>query len=234
MARSRLEKRLERKTKINLFLTVVGIIFILYAVMRFGVPLIADFGLLLSGNKDTQGQKNKQGSFLSPPVIDPMPPATNSAKIIVSGKANKDADIEIYLNDVLEDNITTDSKGEFSAIEVIEPGQNTVKARIDKDGKKSAYSDVITITFNKTAPKISLNSPTDGQKFEKEHSNANVSGSIDVNGTVTVNGFWAVIDQNNNFSYSLPLKNGDNEIKIIATDQAGNQSEKVIKVNYSQ
>ncbi len=234
MVRSRLEKRLERKTKINLFFSVVGIMVIMYAVLRFGVPLIADFGLFMSGNKDAQSQKNEQDSFISPPFLDPMPPATNSARITVSGKANKDTDIEIYVNDVLEDNVTTDSKGEFSAIAEIESGENTVKARINKNGKKSAFSDVITISFTKSAPKISLNSPSDGQKFEKERSNANVSGNIDVNGTVTVNGFWAVIDQNNNFSYSLPLKNGANEIKIIATDQAGNQSEKIIKVNYSQ
>jgi outer membrane lipopolysaccharide assembly protein LptE/RlpB len=49
-----------------------------------------------------------------------------------------------------------------------------------------------------------------------------------------VNGFWAVVDDNNNFSYTLPLQSGDNQIKIVAIDQAGNKAEKDLKVNFSQ
>ena len=58
-------------------------------------------------------------------------------------------------------------------------------------------------------------------------------GKTDSGVRITVNGFWAVIDENNNFSYSLPLQDGDNAIKVVAQDQAGNKAEKEIKVTYS-
>ena len=70
-------------------------------------------------------------------------------------------------------------------------------------------------------------------KFEKDQSTVKVLGKTDPGVRVTVNGFWAVIDENNNFSYNLPLQNGENMIKIEAIDQAGNKTEKEIKVTYS-
>lgn len=232
--KSRLEKRLERKTKLNLFLSIVGIIVIMFLVVRYGVPLIVDLGLLFSGNKSSQTENSNQSSFIAPPILDPLPNATNSAQIVISGKADKDVSVEVYLNDELLDKTIADGQGEFSVNGSLTSGDNTVKVREEKNGKKSSFSDTISVSLKKGAPNITLNSPADGQKFEKDQNKANVSGNIDTSGTVTVNGFWAVIDQNNNFSYSLPLKNGDNEIKIVATDLAGNQSEKTIKVNYSQ
>lgn len=232
MARSRLEKRLVRKTKVNLFLSVVGIIAVFFLLVKFGVPLIADFGLFLSGFKDSEGS-SKEKTFLSPPMLNTLPSATNSAEIVISGKGAKDTNVEIFLNDELLEKTSIDDKGNFSIDAFLSEGDNTIKARVEKDEKKSSYSDSLSVSFKKSAPKITLNFPGDGQKFEKEQNKVNVSGNTDATGSVTVNGFWAVIDEKNDFSYTLPLKEGDNEIKIVATDQAGNKTEKSIKVTYS-
>jgi bacillopeptidase F len=85
---------------------------------------------------------------------------------------------------------------------------------------------------------LDVSSPSDGQGFNKNQVNTgntiNVAGKTDQGVSVTVNGFWAVVDDNNNFSYTLPLQNGDNQIKIVAVDLAGNKTEKDLKVNFSQ
>ena len=94
------------------------------------------------------------------------------------------------------------------------------------------------VVLKNSAPTLDISTPSDGQRFDKNSigsgNSISVSGKTDQGVSVTVNGFWAVVDDSNNFSYTLPLQNGDNQIKIIAIDQAGNKTEKDIKVNYSQ
>ena len=109
----------------------------------------------------------------------------------------------------------------------------TLKAKAAKGDKESDFSNELVVTYRNIPPSLSVDSPTDGQKFEKDQSTARVSGKTDSGVKITVNGFWAVIDENNSFSYNLPLQNGDNTIKIEAVDQAGNKAEKEIKVTYS-
>ena len=49
-----------------------------------------------------------------------------------------------------------------------------------------------------------------------------------------MNEFWAIVDAGGNFSYTLPLQNGENTIKVVATDEAGNKTEYEVKVTYSE
>jgi len=61
-----------------------------------------------------------------------------------------------------------------------------------------------------------------------------VHGKTDPNVKVTINDFWAIVDDSGNYSYNLSLKSGDNPIKIVATDDAGNNTEKDLKISYSE
>jgi bacillopeptidase F len=78
-----------------------------------------------------------------------------------------------------------------------------------------------------------VTSPTDGQTFAKDQGSVQVSGKTDNNVKITVNGFWAIVDDSNNFSYALPLQGGENQIKVVAEDKAGNTTQKDIKVTYN-
>jgi bacillopeptidase F len=94
-------------------------------------------------------------------------------------------------------------------------------------------SESLIITFKSKPPTLQIKSPTDGQSFSKDQNIAEILGTTDPHVRITINNFWAIIDEKNNFSYSLSLKDGENEIKIVALDQAGNKTEKNIKVTYS-
>jgi bacillopeptidase F len=104
---------------------------------------------------------------------------------------------------------------------------------VDVSGKESEFSNVLTVAFKSAPPSLNLDSPSDGQSFSKDQNTATVKGVTDPDVKVTVNGFWAITDSQGNFSYDLPLQNGDNKITVIATDMAGNKNEKDIKVTYS-
>jgi hypothetical protein len=88
-----------------------------------------------------------------------------------------------------------------------------------------------TLSLDKTAPVITLTSPTNGNKYS--------TPSIVVAGTVNdpsitvvkVNGADVTVT-GGSFSKSITLSEGSNVITVIATDGAGNASQKIVTVTY--
>lgn len=233
MRKSRLSKYTERKTRKIIFLNILGIIVVLYLLFKFGIGLLINFSLFLSGGKD-QGIVNQNSiNYIAPPTLNPLPTATNSAQIKISGNSAKDSAIELFVNNNKTDQTKTDDMGEFSFINTLKNGNNQIKVRAIIKDKKSDFSNTLYITYSNSAPNLEINSPQEGAQFKKDQNTVNVTGKTDPGVNITVNGFWAVISDTNNFSYNLALQNGDNEIKIVAIDQAGNKTEKEVKVNYS-
>ena len=234
MARSRLSRRMEQKTKKNLVLSVLGIILVILLIFKFGIPLLINLSLFLSGSRTNQEQsQNHDPSFIAPPILHAFPEATSSANIVVSGVASKNQTINLYINDSLIDSIKSKDDGNFSFKETISPGESVIKAKAVVENKESEFSQPFTTTFKSAPPSLKISSPSDGQSFSKDQNTANVQGTTDPDVKVTVNGFWAITDSQGLFSYKLPLQNGENKIKIIATDIAGNRAEREIRVIFS-
>jgi len=234
--RSRLTKRLEQKSEKNLALSVLGIILIILLVLKFGIPFLVNLSNFLSGSKNNQPQSNaiqQDTSFIAPPVLNSFPEATASANISISGIAFKNQTINLYVDGNLTDSTKTHDDGGFVFNETIKHGENSLQAKAVINGKESDFSNTVTITLKSAPPSLNIISPSDGQSFSKDQNTATVKGTTDQDIKVTVNGFWAITDNNGNFSYDLPLRNGENKIVVIATDMAGNKNEKDIKANYS-
>ena len=235
MRRSRLALRTEKKTKKTIILTSLGILIILLLLIKFGTNLLVGFSVFLAGSKGQTASSNSNSvSFIPAPVLNPLPQATNSAQIVISGKAQGNKTIDLYINSDLKDTTQSDKDGNFSFTVSLSNGNSQIATRTEDKNKKSDFSNSYTVSFINKAPSLNVNAPSDGQSFSKDQNSVNVTGTTDPGVNVTVNGFWAVTNENNNFSYNLPLQNGDNQIKVIATDQAGNKTEKDLKVTYSQ
>lgn len=235
MRRSRLSKNFEKKSRKTLYLSIVGIAIVLFLLFRFGIDILVSFSSFISGSNNSQTTTtNNQINFIAPPILNPLIPATNSAQIVITGKALKGQKINLYLNGQGVDQIQTNNDGIFTFNETLKNGDNQIKVRAMQNNKNSDFSNTFDVVFKNSPPTLDVTSPTDGQSFKKDQNTASVTGKTDQGTTVTVNGFWAVVDDNNNYSYTLSLQNGDNQIKIIAIDQAGNKTEKDLKVNYSQ
>lgn len=237
MRRSRLTKSLNKKTRRTMILSIIGIVIILFLLFRYGIDALVNFSLFISGSKSQSTSQNpNQINYVATPILNPLPNATNSAQIVISGTSLKDYNITLYLNNIT-DSTHTDQNGNFSFIEQLLNGDNQIKVQADYNNKKSDFSDSSDVVYKNSQPTLDVSSPSDGQHFDKNSIGTGntvlVSGKTDPGNNVTVNGFWAVIDDNNNFSYTLPVQTGDTQIKIIATDQAGNKTEKDLKINYS-
>lgn len=233
--RSRLTLKTEKKTRKTIVLTSLGILIILILLLKFGINMLVGFSVFLAGTRNqSTTNANSSNEFIASPVLDPLPNATNSAKIEISGKSQSNNTVELYINNNLKDTVQADVKGTFLFIQTLFNGENQIKTRVKKNNQLSDFSNSFSVFLKNIPPSLTVDSPSDGQSFSKDQSSIIIKGKTDSGVTITVNGFWAIIDENNNFSYNLPLQNGDNQIKITATDQAGNNTEKNLKVNYSQ
>ena len=233
--RSRLSRQRDKNSRKTIIFSIIGIIFVLFVLFKFGLETLINFSLFLSGDKDSQSSNSKnQVGYIPPPALGPLPQATNSATLIISGSSEKNKTIILYINKRRIDTAQSDSNGSFRFEERLSNGENLIQATTKDNDKESDYSNYYTVMYKNSPPKLEINTPSDGASFKKEEKSAQIQGQTDAGVTVTVNGFFAVIDENNNFSYILTFHDGDNEIKIVAVDQAGNASEKSIKVNYSQ
>ncbi len=233
--RSRLNATLQKKTRKTILFSILGIIIVLFILYKFGISTLISFSLFLTGKGGEANLTNNQNSinFIPPPVLNPIVSATNSAEIIVTGISQKDRKIELFLNSRKVDETDTDENGQFRFQPTLKKGINTISVRVVQKDKKSEISDKYSVEYKDSPPKLEISTPSDGASFKKEDKSVEIKGQTDANVAVTVNGFFAVISEGNNFSYILQLHDGDNEIKIVAVDNAGNNSEKTIKVNYS-
>ncbi len=234
MNRSRLSRKLEHQTLKSFFFTIIGIIAIVFLLFKFGIPFLAQVSFLISGNK-TETLKRNKIDYVAAPFLYSLPNATNSAQTSISGKASKNQIIHLYVNDELIDKTKTkaDNTFEFADITLSE-GENSIKTKaVAEDKTESEFSDMLTVTLRHKAPTLTIESPSDGQTYTKDENNAQVKGKTDMGTKVTVNGYWAIVDAEGNFSYTLPLSSGENKIKIIAQDEAGNKTEHERKINYS-
>lgn len=233
--RSRLTERIETQTKRNIILTVIGIIIIVILLWKFGVPLMATVSFMLAGSKNEESTEKKD-TYIAPPTLDDTYDATNSARVNISGSSLNTTTIELFVNNEKVDNTKVEDGNTFSFTAVpLDSGENSIKVRAIGDGnQKSNFSNIVTITYLNKAPELSIDSPSDGASFHKDEKTVEVKGKTDPGTRITVNDFWAIVDTDGNYSYTVALKDGDTDIKVQATDDAGNKIDKQIKVNYSQ
>lgn len=236
MARSRLNQKLVKQTERNLLLIgAIGMV-VLVIFIFFGVKLLVNFSLFVEKKPDTNAEQAQEETFMAIPTLDYLADATNSASIEVSGIAASGKYVKLYLNgrQLKKADIKSDNTFVFHDV-TLESGENDIKVKaVSDDNKESRFSETLTVTYSNEPPKLSIDTPSDGQTYNKERNPLRVSGKTDPNVRVTVNDFWAVVDGQGNYYYSLPLKNGANEIKVVATDEAGNKAEKTLHVTYAE
>jgi hypothetical protein len=237
MRKSRLSKSFQKQSRNTLILSILAIIGILFLLFRYGLPLISDasflFGRATSSDKQSTENSESNQEFVPIPNLDPLPKATKEMELKLTGTSLPGLKIEVYLNGTNTKSAIVDKNGDFEAILNLTDGENIIKAKAVKNNIRSEYSDTAVIIYKKKGPELSIESPSDNAQFSGQKI-IEVKGKTDPGSSVIVNDFQAIIDSSGNWTYSLTLKGGDNEIKVVSTDTAENTTEKIIRVNYSE
>ncbi|OGG11068.1 hypothetical protein A2Z00_01645 [Candidatus Gottesmanbacteria bacterium RBG_13_45_10] len=227
MVFSRFGRLEERRQKHRLVLALAGSVAIIIFIAVFGLKLLIGFSLFVDRIKGSPPtSQTTQRTVILPPTLDPLPAATNSASIRVTGVGKPSLTLIVYVNGTEAKKLTVPSKGTFSvgSLPIIE-GQNTISAKlVDTKGNTSDLSNIISIMIKNKAPLLEVTSPSDNSSVQGDTNTVTVSGKTDDDVTVTVNDRMVVIKSDNTFTYAYPLNSGDNKLKIVAKDEAGNQT----------
>lgn len=232
---SRLTRNQEKQNKKQFYISILGIIIILFVFFKFGLAALGEAGSFISsigGNEE--GTPQNEDVPLLPPQLDSIPSATDNSAMTISGSASQsEGVIEIFLNEILEDRITLENTNAFESTPIrLKEGENVFTARLTHKKKESSLSDPASISYYKDKPSLEITHPQEGQTFRREDKTIEIDGKTEHDNTVRVNDFIAAVDGQGNFSYSLSLNDGDNEIKIVAENPAGITEEKTLKVRY--
>ncbi|MFH0750009.1 MAG: hypothetical protein V1917_03815 [Candidatus Gottesmanbacteria bacterium] len=235
MSYSRLRKFEEHRQERKIVGALVGIFAIFIFLAFFGIKILTGFSLFVDNIRGGTTTQQVQQLIL-PPELDPLPIATNSASITVTGKGTADLTVILYINDMDTKKMTVDKDGTFKFEHVpLAEGTNTLSAKLTDDKKNiSDLSEVITVTIKKTKPTLEITTPHDGDEIRGEQNLVTVSGKTEDTNSVTVNGRVVVMKADGSFFYDYPLGEGDTTLQIVATDLAGNQTKVERKVKYTK
>lgn len=238
MRTSRLQENSQKRMVRSMIIAIVIIIVLLIFIIGYGPKLLIKFSVLMSGSQANQGTINASSSisYVPPPILNQMESATNSANIQISGsESQQNVTINLYVNGQQTDQTGLKPNNSFSFNNVtLTQGSNTIEAKANTtNNTESAYSNQIQITYDTKAPSLTVSSPQDGQSFNQSQSPVTITGKTDPGVQVIINGAWAIVDPQGNFTYSYTLQSGDNDLKIQAIDAAGNTTLKEIHIKTS-
>ncbi|HWA51917.1 MAG TPA: hypothetical protein VG895_02615 [Patescibacteria group bacterium] len=230
--KSRLSE-VENKNAIKSTLIYGGLtLLIIVWLIAFGIPLFSKFLNIVNKPGSAPVVTSKQ--TVLPPNLSSLPQFTNIKTATVSGTAMANATVKIFTNNSSTET-QTDQNGNFSTYVNLTNGQNTIYAQtVDSNGNTSSNTSPVTITYTNQVPNLTISSPQNNQTFYgSTQQNISIQGSTDPNNTITINDHIAILDGGGNFNYPFVLQNGQNTIKVISTDQAGNTKEIDLTVTFN-
>lgn len=173
-------------------------------------------------------------STLAPPVLNIPYEATNTANISIKGYATPNTKVEVYVDEVLSQSADVLDDGSFTVSGItLTLGTNNLTGKTVNGNNKSLPSKNIRILYDNKKPKLDLTSPSDNQVIKGGDKKVTVSGATDPGNNVTVNSNKLIVDSSGNFSKLIEINDGDNNLTITTTDQAGNENSISRKVTYT-
>jgi hypothetical protein len=161
-----------------------------------------------------------------PPAVPSISPVTDNSNTVF-GVTEGNAIVKLYISGVYQGSMQADQEGNYSfTIPIQKAGKELKVTATDEAGNVSEIKVVFVI--DKTAPKVpTMNSVADNSNT--------VSGVTEGNAIVKlyISGVYQgsmQADQEGNYSFTIPIQKAGTEIKVTATDEAGNISEKRLKV----
>lgn len=226
------EKRNVRSAVVYVLLTLLLIIFLLY----FGLPTTAKIaGFLADLRGSALPVELNDTTPPAPPTFEPLDEFTQKAVITVKGRAEPGVKLTIYLNEKLEEELVVDVSGNFTADLPILAGENTLYALAqDESGNQSNQSKLLTITYDKKAPDLTIAEPADGASFSgSSQKQITIKGLTEEEAQVTINGRFVSVKPDGSFDFPFILSEGENNLEVVSSDQAGNTTKKNLSVSFS-
>lgn len=236
MARTRTSSRIIKKERSKLvkqfwFFVILSVLLVV-AFLFFVLPnFIAITNSLFGGSPVFEKEDTIPPQV---PLISAPPEATQEQSLALTGYTEADSTVVILLNQEQYERVTAGADGTFEAEVLLVDGENTVSAySIDAAENESAVSRVYTVEYDVTDPQLVLDGLEDDATITgRENQTLQIRGITDTNAKVSVNGRVSYPDDEGAFTISYYLKEGENELQIVAEDKAGNSTEQTFMITF--
>lgn len=227
-------RRMESKTRNRIIWTIIGVVLLGFITINWGLPaLIGGLSSVNNLKPKPSAKVVEQDAAISPPVLNIPYEATNSASITIHGYATPESTVEIYLDDELKTAVKVEPGGNFLSDPIsLNLGSNSIYGiTLDNNQKKSLPSKSIKLLYNNEKPKLELKEPGEGIEIHGGDKKVRVSGSTDSQNSIMVNGSTVILNGDGGFFTEVNLNDGDNTIKVTATNQFNNSTtiERIVK-----
>jgi len=155
--------------------------------------------------------------------FDELPLKTRNPEFELRGEVSEEA-VKVLVNG---SPVKINEDRTFEATIILKEGFNTVIVEVeDRDGRTTRK--IITIELKTKGPTLIIDDAVFSQKLV-DVKDVSVTGKIDPNSTLEVNGILAKVD-GNSFYVTIPLNKGINKITFKATDELGNITEETKEI----
>lgn len=208
---------------------------VLFLVFIFGLGRVADIADLARSLKQappTAFPDDKTPP--APPGFVSLPAAVTQSKLKITGRAEVESRVKIYLNDALAGEIKIDDTSMFSVEILLPEGKNSIWATAtDPAGNTSEKSPTQTVIYDTKPPVLAIETPQDGASFTGTDKTINIEGKISEEAKITINDRLVKSEEDGTFSLRYTLSEGTNTLTVTAVDLAENKTEKTITVQYT-
>ncbi|MBU0534923.1 MAG: hypothetical protein ABIJ82_03130 [Patescibacteria group bacterium] len=231
------QKLSEKDLRIRLRLiswAILGIIiFSISSLFLFPTQVGSFFGFFSKHRNEKPYQPTAKPST---PVFENAPESVKDTKVTLNGRATPGTTVKLFVNGPERATTTTGSDGIFTFVDVpLILGKNLLFAKSsDNRGVGSDTSEFLSITVDKDLPKVEITNLKDGATVKNLNKRIEVIGTVNEKANITINDKYVIQKSDFSFDYWLGVEEGSVKIKVIATDPAGNKTEKEIAVTYSK
>lgn len=156
---------------------------------------------------------------------------TNKENMVVKGTATANTTVRLFINGKETATTNADSSGSFAASVKLSEGKNELTAVTESEDGLQQHSEKVKVTLDMTAPKLTIDSPKDGENIKKKKVVVEGSAKDEHLKDVTVNGQRVNVKDNGKYTLEIKLKEGKQKINVVARDLAGNTTKKAVTVS---
>nr|WP_290441140.1 carboxypeptidase regulatory-like domain-containing protein [Clostridium algidicarnis] len=157
----------------------------------------------------------------------------NTDTVTLEGKMNVEGSVNVFVNGEKVAAVETKDKL-FTATLDLKEEVNIITISGEKNGVTTEMSEKVKVIVDKTLPEVTVEVPKDMDVVNKD--SIEITGNAKDNNlkNVTVNEEEVYLDEDGNFKIILPVVMGENTIKVVATDLAGNETVVTKKVTITK
>lgn len=221
-------KNITRQSMLMIALAIIGSLLFFFIVM----PQVVQLFFRVIGGGDL-GLTQEDTVPPQVPVIAPPPEATNQSSVTIKGYGEAKSEVVLVVNGEERQRQSVNEAGEFELSFDLSEGENAVNLYGVDDAENESTTRDFLIVFDKIAPTLAFEDLENNKQITlKQNQNLTIRGETEPESQLTLNERNVYVNSDGTFSTVYFLQEGDNNLKFIVIDQAGNRSEREVKINF--